>query len=189
VQLKHGGALFLKEENRKKFPAIVVFPQCPAEDFWANLKVEDKTPREWTYDYAGAPKPALAAAMELVKQLIRDEGVDARRVYISGLSMGGMGTFEAVFRYPNLFAAALPICGGGNDQAYDKRLSAIPFWVFHGDADPVVPVKSSRVMVGKLTAIGAQVRSTEYPGVGHDSWTNVFAEPEYLSWMFKQKRK
>ena len=65
AQLKHGAALFLKEENRKKYPAIVVFPQCPAEDFWANLKVEDKTPREWSYDYAGAPKPALAAAMAL----------------------------------------------------------------------------------------------------------------------------
>lgn len=188
-QLKHGAALFLKEENRKKYPAIVVFPQCPAEDFWANLKVEDKTPREWSYDYAGAPKPAMAAAMALVDKLIQDEGVDTHRVYITGLSMGGMGTFEAAYRFPSLFAAALPICGGGNDQGYDNRIKSIPYWVFHGDADPVVPVRSSRIMVGKLTAIGASVKYTEYPGVGHDSWTNVFAEPDYLAWMFKQKRK
>lgn len=188
-QLKHGGALFLKDEVRKKFPAIVVFPQCPAEDFWANLKVEDKTPREWTYDYTGAPKPALGAAMALVNKLIREEAVDANRVYISGLSMGGMGTFEAAYRFPALFAAALPICGGGNDQGYDNRIKSIPYWVFHGDADPVVPVRSSRIMVGKLTAVGASVKYTEYPGVGHDSWTNVFAEPDYLVWMFKQKRK
>jgi predicted peptidase len=104
--------------------------------------------------------------------------------------MGGMGTFESVYRYPNTFAAALPICGGGNEKAYDQRVRGTAFWVFHGDKDGVVDVQLSRNMVNRLKELKAkEAVYSEYPGVNHNSWENAFAEPEFLGWMFRQKRR
>ena len=102
--------------------------------------------------------------------------------------MGGMGTFEAVYRAPGLFAAAAPICGGGDVARYDKRVRKVPFWVFHGDADAVVGVKQSRDMVAKLKTLRNKVKYTEYPGVNHNSWDNAFAETDFLAWMFAQRK-
>src|SRR5687767_2796298 len=108
-QLIHGSKLFITEENRKNFPAIVVFPQCPEESFWAVTKI-DRTvqPYKIEFDYAAQPNWPLAAANELVKKIIGEGSVDKSKVYITGLSMGGMGTFESVYRNPDLYAAALP---------------------------------------------------------------------------------
>jgi acetyl esterase/lipase len=190
IQLTHGAKLFLKEDNRKNFPAIIILPQCPAESFWASVKLDRSTqPFKIDFDYTAEPQWPLVAANVLVKKTINEEGVDKSKVYISGLSMGGMGTFESVYRYPDLYAAALPICGGGDTKSYDKRTSKTAFWVFHGDADAVVDVKLSRDMVGKLKTLRTAVKYTEYPGVNHNSWDNAFAEPDYLKWMFSQKRK
>ncbi|HEU5165214.1 MAG TPA: dienelactone hydrolase family protein [Chitinophagaceae bacterium] len=189
-QLAWGSKLFITEENRKNFPAIVVFPQCPEESFWAVMKTDQtKQPPERTFDYTVEPNWPLAAANELVKKISKEEGVDKSRIYISGLSMGGMGTFESVYRYPDMYAAALPICGGGDVNHYDKRVVKVPFWVFHGAADAVVDVKLSQEMVEKLKSLKAEVRYSEYPGVNHDSWKNAFAEPDYLSWMLLHKKK
>ena len=189
-QLAWGSKLFITEENRKNFPAIVVFPQCPEESFWAVMKTDQtKQPPERTFDYTVEPNWPLTAANELVKKISKEEGVDKSRIYISGLSMGGMGTFESVYRYPDVYAAALPICGGGDVNHYDKRVAKVPFWVFHGAADAVVDVKLSQEMVEKLKSLKAEVRYSEYPGVNHDSWKNAFAEPDYLSWMLLHKKK
>lgn len=189
-QLTHGAKLFLTETNRKNFQAIVVMPQCAEDTYWASAKIDRTTqPFKIEVNYTATPNWPLVAANELVKQLITTEAVDKNRVYISGLSMGGMGTFESVYRYPELYAAALPICGVGDATSYDKRVARIPFWVFHGDADVVVDVKNSRIMVEKLKALKAAVKYTEYPGVNHNSWDSVFADPEYLNWMLQQKRK
>ena len=103
--------------------------------------------------------------------------------------MGGMGTFESVYRYPGMYAAALPICGGGDVNHYDKRVTKTAFWVFHGGADAVVNVKLSQEMVAKLKSLKAEVKYTEYPGVNHNSWDNAFAEKDYLSWMLAHKKK
>ena len=103
--------------------------------------------------------------------------------------MNGFDTFESVFRNPDLYAAALPICGGGDSKIYDKRISKTPFWVFHGDADGAVDVKLSREMVAKLKSLKVETKYSEYPGVNHNSWDNAFAEPDYLKWMFSKKRK
>lgn len=189
-QLTHGAKLFLADENRKKFPAIVLFPQCPEESFWAASTI-DRTvqPVQFKLDYSGEANWPLTAANELVKKIMSEEAVDPAAVYITGLSMGGMGSFESVFRYPGTYAAALPICGGGNVQEYDKRVSKTAFWVFHGAADVVVDVKMSRDMVDKLKKLKAEVKYSEYPGVNHNSWDNAFAEPDYLDWMLKHKRK
>ena len=189
-QLVWGAKLFITEENRKKFPAIVVLPQCPEESFWAVMKTDQtKQPPVRSFDYTIEPNWPLAAANELVKKISIEEGVDKKQIFISGLSMGGMGTFESVYRYPDLYAAALPICGGGDVNHYDKRVAKVPFWVFHGADDAVVNVKLSQEMVEKLKSLKAEVKYTEYPGVNHDSWKNAFAEPDYLSWMLKHKKK
>lgn len=189
-QLIHGSKLFITEENRKNFPAIVVFPQCPQESFWAVTKI-DRTvqPFKIEFDYNAQPNWPLAAANELVKKIVDEGSVDKSKVYITGLSMGGMGTFESVYRYPDMYAAALPICGGGDVKNYDKRIAKTAFWVFHGDADKTVDAKLSREMVEKLKTLKAEVKYSEYPGVGHNSWDNAFAEKDYLSWMLQHKKK
>ena len=189
-QLAWGSKLFITEENRKNFPAIVVFPQCPEESFWAVMKTDQtKQPPARTFDYSVEPNWPLAAANELVKKISNEEGVDKKQIFISGLSMGGMGTFESVYRNPDMYAAALPICGGGDVNHYDKRVAKVPFWIFHGAADPVVNVKLSQEMVEKLKSLKAEVKYSEYPGVNHDSWNKAFAEPDYLSWMLSHKKK
>jgi len=189
-QLTWGSKLFITAENRKNFPAIVVFPQCPEESFWAVMKTDQtKQPAVRTFDYTAEPNWPLVAANELVKKISKEEGVDKSRIYISGLSMGGMGTFESVYRYPDLYAAALPICGGGDVNHYDKKVAKVPFWIFHGAVDAVVNPQLSRDMVEKLQSLKAEVKYSEYPGVNHDSWKNAFAEPEYLSWMLLHKKK
>jgi predicted peptidase len=188
-QLVHGANLFLKEENRKNYQAIVVFPQCPAESFWAVTKV-DRTvqPAKFSFEYTETANWPLSAANDLVKKLIKEESVEPLKVYITGLSMGGMGTFESVYRNPDLYAAALPICGGGDVNHYDQRILKTAFWVFHGDADAVVNVKLSQEMVEKLKTLKVEVKYSEYPGVNHNSWDSAFAEPEFLNWMFSHKR-
>jgi predicted peptidase len=189
-QLVHGSKLFLDPENRKKFPAIVIFPQCPSNSFWASITVDTTVkPRVLAFDYTREANWPLTAANELVQKVTSEEAVDQRRIYVAGLSMGGMGTFETVYRYPNLYAAALPICGGADLKSYSNWTGKTPFWIFHGDADPVVTVKLSRDAHEKLKSIKAKVKYTEYPGVNHNSWDSAFAEPAFLKWMFQQKKK
>ena len=185
----HGSKLFITAANRKSFPAIIVLPQCPEESFWAVAKIDRSAqPFKIAFDYTAPPNWPLEAANALVRKIIGEGSVDKSKVYISGLSMGGMGTFESVYRNPDLYAAALPICGGGDVQHYDKRVTKTAFWVFHGAADAVVNVKLSQEMVDKLKSLKAEVKYSEYPGVNHNSWENAFAEPEYLTWMLKHKK-
>lgn len=189
-QLVHGAKLFLQEENRKKYPAIVLFPQCAEDSYWSNVTVDrSKNPFTLTFDYTKPATSALTAAIELVKKVIKEEGGDASRMYITGLSMGGMGTFEAVYRYPDLFIAATPVCGGGDDVHYDDRVKKVAFRIYHGDVDAVVDVKESRKMNEKLVSLGIPTSYKEYPGVNHNSWDNAFAEPDFISWFFKYKKK
>lgn len=189
-QLVHGAKLFLKDENRKSFPAIVVFPQCPEDSYWSSVKIDrSKQPLQFEFDYTTNPTWPLVAANELVKKIIKEEAVDKSKVYVAGLSMGGMGTFESVYRYPDLYAAALPICGGGDATHYDKRVGKTAFWIFHGSADAVVNPQQSRDMEAKIKLLKIKNRYTEYPGVNHNSWDNAFAEPDFLSWMFSHRRR
>jgi predicted peptidase len=188
-QLTHGAKLFLTPENRKNFPCIVIFPQCPTKSFWSSVKVDrTKTPLAFEFDYDRPSNAPLLSVIDVVNKVMKEERVDKSRVYITGLSMGGMGTFEAVFKFPKLFAAAMPICGGGDTKHYDARVKKIPFWIFHGAVDAVVDVKNSREMVEKLKSLGVNVKYSEYPGVNHNSWDNAFADPEFLSWMFSKKK-
>jgi predicted peptidase len=190
AQLTWGADLFLDSLNRARYPAIVIFPQCPTDSTWSDLKFSG------TKDSLGGlairtDKPANTTqrlVTDFLDTLIVHGGVDRSRVYIGGLSMGGFGTFELLWRRPDLFAAAIPICGGGDPSTVTMYRKKMPVWIFHGDADPVVPILYSRRMLAALKASGAKATMTEYPGVGHDSWKNAFAEPELLHWLFAQKK-
>lgn len=190
AQLVHGSYLFLKDSVREKYPAIVIFPQCPAASFWSNVqfKFDSVTQkRSFQFQAAGEPTIAMKMAQELLYKIMDEYPVNKKQVYVGGLSMGGMGTFEIVRRNPKLFAAAFPICGGGA-PATAPVMKKIKWWVFHGAEDDVVPAAWSQEMVDALKAAGADVKYSLYPGVNHNSWDNAFAEPELLPWLFSIKK-
>ena len=188
-QLVHGGKLFSDPSNMDKFPAIVIFPQCPAGSSWARMKQGTASRpgiREFATDEP-MTKPLLMVS-QLMDSLLSTRSVDKKRVYIGGLSMGGFGTFDMLARKPHIYTAAFPICGGGDSTSAGRYGNNFPIWVFHGSADAVVTPENSRRMVAALTAVGAKVKYSEYPQVGHDSWNNTFAEPELLPWLFNKKK-
>ncbi len=189
AQLTHGSSLFLSDTLRQAFPAIVVVPQCPQNSFWSNVQTtrDSAGGRTFNFQEGGAPTRAMAMVENLLEELQRQYKLKEEQLYVMGLSMGGMGTFEIVRRHPDLFAAAVPICGGGH-PATAGALKSTEWWVFHGDADNVVPVQLSQIMVDALKAQAASVKFTVYPGVGHNSWDNAFAEPQLLPWLFAQRR-
>ncbi len=127
----------------------------------------------------------MKLVFELFDMLKQTLPIDNSRIYLSGLSMGGYGTLDAIMRRPNEFAAAMPICGGG-DTSKASTISHIPTWIFHGAVDSVVPVELSGSMYKALLEANGNVEYSEYEGVDHNSWENAFAEEEYLSWMFSQ---
>lgn len=190
AQLTHGSKLFLDAKNRKKYRAIVVFPQCkPAPDYWAHMVLNAKNGVNYRdFPVMEEPKPSMKRVMELLAKLQNEEAIDSNRLYIMGLSMGGMGTFELLSRMPNTFAAAVPICGGGEPSLVTRYAKNTPLWIFHGDKDDVVLPEYSRRMYAALQAAGADVQYMEFPGVKHNSWDNAFAEKGLLKWVFGKRR-
>ena len=155
-------------EEGQDFPFLLVSPQCPADGWWA-----------WETNIA-----ALAALLDEIES---NYLVDPDQVYVTGLSMGGYGTWALATAYPQRFAAIVPICGGG----YPSTVCAIrhlPVWAFHGENDSKVPVQKGQAMVDALQACGGNVRFTVYPGVEHDSWTQTYANPELYTWLLEQRR-
>ncbi len=188
AQLTLGAALFLKQEIRDKYPAIVVFPQCPEESYWSNVDKKGAMMfAEFTFKEDGNPTIAMEQLQKLLLELKNSYKVDEKRIYVGGLSMGGMGTFEIVRRNPDMFAAAFAICGGAHPSTA-ASIKDIPWWVFHGDSDMIVDYEHSKTMVEALKKHGAKVRFTTYEGVNHDSWENAFAEPELIPWLFDHSR-
>jgi predicted peptidase len=189
-QLIHGSGLFLEPEVRENYPAFVILPQCPEKDYWSAVDIDrQKMPLKLDFDYSKSPTNSFEQALKILKKEISENSIDIQRVYVMGLSMGGMGTFEMVYRNPAVFAAAIPLCGGGDFGKFDRKFRKFPFWVFHGTDDGVVEVKHSRRIVEKLINIKAKVRYTEYPGINHNSWDYAFREPDLFKWLFSQKRK
>lgn len=189
-QLVHGAGFFANPSNRKDYPAIVVFPQCPEGDWWARVEdTEDSDgKRIFTFPGKGSPKPAMRLVLKLLDEMVNTPYIDADRVYLGGLSMGGMGSFDLLAFRPNTFAAAFPICGGGNPKTARKIGRVTYFWIFHGADDTVVDPKYSEVMAEALKKHKRKVQLTIYPGTGHNSWDKAFAEPELLSWVFSNRR-
>lgn len=183
AQLFHGAAVFAQDDTRARHPAFVMVPQCPPGDKWAALDWN-----EVEHTQGAKPTEPTRLTLEALAGLQKEFSIDASRIYITGLSMGGYGTWDTVARYPKLFAAAMPICGGG-DAKTAVTFVGLPLWAFHGGADTTVPVANSQKMIEALKAAGGQPKYTEYPGVGHNSWTQTFNNPEVIDWLFAQKRK
>lgn len=186
-QLIHGAELFLKMENREKFPAVVVFPQCPLNDYWANVKRSVNEPK-FEYKKDGEPTKSMLLLMQLLDSLLLTPYVDKDRVYVGGLSMGGMGTFELVSRMPDTFAAAFPICGGGYPESVKEYANKVNFWIFHGVKDDIIDPKNSERMVDALIEAGAKPKFTLYENANHNSWDSAFAEPELMKWIFSNSK-
>lgn len=185
AQLVHGGNMFASYDNQSKYPAIIIAPQCPEGESWANYKHPKDNNNKREFPAAAGITPAMSAVKEMLDTYISKGIVDTKRIYVTGLSMGGMGTFDAVCRFPNFFAAAVPICGGANLKRLEQFKGKTAFSIYHGTNDDVVDPAFSRDAYKSLQKIHADVRYKEYPGVKHNSWDNAFAEPDYLSWMFQ----
>lgn len=190
AQLTHGGKLFLREDVRRDYPAIVVFPQCPRTSYWsnANIQLDTAGKRVFVFKAAGEPSLAMKLAQELLQKTLKTYKIKDDQVYVAGLSMGGMGTFEMVYRNPTLFAAAIPICGG-SDPTIAPLVKNVDWWVFHGAKDDIVPPVNSNIMVEALKKAGASVKYTLYPEANHNSWDPTFAEKDLLPWLLSRKKK
>jgi predicted peptidase len=186
TQVGVGPAIRKNPERFKKL--IVVFPQAPAQSRWLH-------------------EPA-SAAMQALDQTIKEFSGDPKRIYLSGISMGGYGAWYLLTEYPDRFAAVVPVCGGimtspsvtsvrqlprtiGSKEPYKvaaKAAQGVPIWIFHGEKDDVIPVSESRQMFEELKRLGARVRYTEYPDVDHNSWDRAYAEPELWKWLLAQSK-
>jgi predicted peptidase len=189
AQIKYGPKLFLNDTIRQNYPAIVVFPQCPNNSFWANVKIDQNASGKTVFNFqeGGEPTTAMHALLGLVDQMLDKPFISKKQVYIGGLSMGGMGTFEILRRKPKVFAAAFAICGGDNTNNAEKY-KKVPLWIFHGAKDSVVPFDHSQVMVDALKAAGADPKFTIYPNDDHNSWDDAFAEPQLIPWLFSHSK-
>ncbi len=151
--------------TEKNFPFVVVSPQCPKGVYWH-----------------------IEHLAKLVDHIANTCKIDKRHMVVTGLSMGGFGTWRIIARYPKLFAAAAPICGGGDVEDAPK-MTQIPIWAFHGDADSTVPVQRTQEMVDAVKQAGGDVKLTIYPGVSHNSWSATYANPKLYTWLLSHTRK
>ena len=163
---KHGPPKLIAAGH--KFEAVVVCPQVPTGDSWNAYGVK-----------------------ALIDQVRKDRRIDDSRIYLTGISMGGFGTFETIAQYPDLFAAAVPICGGpGANVVKFGAVKDLPIWIFHGGKDPVVPVAYSQMAYKWLQNMHApNAKLTIYPEAQHDSWTKAYDDPSLWEWLFAQKKK
>jgi predicted peptidase len=180
-------------KNPARFPAIIVFPQVPAESLWT-----------------GTPAQMAIAALD---QTGREFQIDSDRVYLTGLSMGGYGVWYLAYHYPSRFAALVPVCGfigpflstafpaaarlftpivpadsGAPYDALARQLRRVPTWIVHGEIDQVVPVEQSRQAAAAFKAAGAPVQYFEVPGTNHDVWDAAYGSPTLITWLFAQRR-
>jgi len=153
----------------KDFPFICASPQCPKGKWWSS-------------------PDRLAGLVALLDHLQKTLRVDPDRVYVTGLSMGGFGTWALAMKEPKRFAAIAPICGKGDPEKAD-RIAHIPAWVFHGGKDKTVPTRHSEDMVEALKKAGGSPKLTVYPDAGHDSWTRTYDNPDFWKWLLAQRRK
>lgn len=184
AQLKWGVMNFASDENMVLHPALVIAPQCPEKSSWSNVSF-----KRGSTELHLQPNPArpMELVIELIHKLIKTMPVDTNRIYITGLSMGGFGTYDAIERYPHLFAAAVPVCGGG-DTSKVASIAHLPIWIFHGSEDPAVNPVFSLDMLSALTHAGAHPGFTQYPETGHFSWLGAYRDAAMFEWLFRQHK-
>ena len=165
-------------------PSLWALPQCTPASPWVRTIAFKPDYRQPRY-----PAPALRTVKEWLDGLIREGIADPDRIYIGGLSLGGFGTWDAIQRWPNYFAAAVPVCGGGSiEEGPVKNAATAPVWAFHGSADPSVPVDCSRRLVSALMQAGATPKYTEFQNAGHNVWPRVWGDSAVWRWLFRQRR-
>ena len=182
AQLVHGTSHYAQAANREKFPCFVIAPQCPNGQQWVDMP--------WGAASGVQPKPpsaAMALVLELMAALPKEFSIDDGRLHVTGLSMGGYATWDCITRFPGRFAAAVPICGGGDEKTVNAAVAKTPVWAFHSDDDTAVKVKRTRNMIQAMREAGGAPHYFEYWGLGHNSWGRAYAEPELLPWMFAQR--
>ena len=163
----HGPPKLIAQEH-KQFPFVIVSPQCPEDAWWSD-------------------GPQIQTLNALLDDIVSRYRIDEDRIYVTGLSMGGFGTWRLACEYPDRFAAIAPICGGGEPYRV-RALKHLPVWVFHGAKDDVVPLQASQVMVDFLKKAEGNVEFTVYPEAGHDSWTETYNNPALYEWFLKHTR-
>lgn len=180
AQLRQAVDPILGHAEKLKQPIFLIAPQCPLGTTWLTSPRTGK-------DAPGKSLTVLDAVFELTDEISWKQPVDSARIYITGLSMGGHGTWGALAKKPDLFAAAIPICGGGDPKTADL-FKHVPIQIFHGADDKVVPPGRSQEMFDALQRAGSQAKLTIYPGVEHDSWTQTYANEEVIRWLFNQTK-
>ncbi len=181
-QMRNGVHAFCEKWVREKHPHYLLVPQCPPEQRWGG------TSKDWQSLYQPEPTVPGRMVLELVEKMLREHpDIDPKRVYITGLSMGGFGTFDLLMRRPDLFAAGLPLCGGG-DPDHAEKIKNIPLWVLHGGLDDVVLPRCSRRIVEELKKVGGKVQYTEYSTLYHNIWDVTYYNPAVLEWLFAQRK-
>jgi predicted peptidase len=182
-QLLYFPAIIAKPEMREKYPCFVIAPQCRSDKRWVEVDWSAKEPSPMI-----EPSDQMKVVLQILDKVANENPVDRDRVYLTGLSMGGYGSWDLAMRMPERFAAVAPICGGGDEQSASK-LAGVPVWAFHGDDDQAVPVDRSRRMIAAIEKAGGHPKYSELKGVGHNSWTPAYEDPKGLiPWMFEQKR-
>jgi predicted peptidase len=160
-----GTHTWISRQVQEKYPAFVLAPQSRGG--------------AWDADFP--------TVLEVLTSIEKEFTIDTSRIYVAGQSMGGFGTWNFITERPDLFAAAIPLCGGG-DPMRASVIAQIPIWAFHGEADPTVPVAASRDMIAAIRKAGGNPRYTEYKGVGHEVWFKAFQEKGLVEWLFAQHK-
>ena len=180
AQITHGKDFLLAAAKRQG--CFVIAPQCPPNARWVEVDWSARS-----HLMPEQPSVPMGLLLELLPKLCDEFAIDTDRIYVMGLSMGGYGTWDLIQRHPEMFAAAVPICGGG-DVTKAERIARLPVWAYHGSQDTVVPTSRSRDMIEALRKAGGTPRYTEAPGVGHGVWGLAFSDPELAKWLFVQRR-
>jgi predicted peptidase len=181
----HGPAKIV--DGRPAFPFVLITPQCPPPPGYNPDAPAARTSDAVIQLVRRAWKPE--ELIQLVDHVINKLNIDHERVYVTGLSMGGYGTWRLAAAHPERFAAAVPICGGGEPEKMAGTLSRVPIWAFHGAKDPTVPLAESQKMVDAIRHENGDVRFTVYPDVAHNSWAATYDNPEVYDWLLAHRRK
>lgn len=183
AQLKHCIPDLMNYIIKGNHPATLIVPQCPTGMQWVNAPWEAKS-----HNMLKRPSKPLQAVIEMMEKELAAAPVDPARLYISGISMGGYGTWDMLQRFPDKFAAGMPICGGGDTNLASKLVN-IPIHVVHGEKDTAVPVERSRSMVEAVKAAGGtKITYLERTGEGHGVWGPTYQDVKNIDWLFSQRK-
>lgn len=183
ILLNHVASVWADSINQEKYPCYIFSPQCPENRRWVNVNWKESSYNADTVSISDE----LSTVIMILRKIMDEYPVDKNRIYITGISMGGFGTWDILVRYPDIFAAGIPLCGAG-DPSKAGLIKHIPIWAFHGALDQAVPVEGSRIMVEALRNSGAKIIYTEYENLGHGIWTETYQNRILIDWLFAQKK-